>query len=124
MKLKLTLLSIAIFYIVSCTHTPSVGEKMLNHSHETRDLSVQWAKGEKDIVESKKLEKGRNKLVNSGFKKIEKGKKLISSGENEVSKGNKMLELSHAKLENGQRLQHESKTKFIEQYPGKLDVVV
>ncbi len=94
---------------------------MLNRSKETKELSVQWTQGEKDIVESKKLEKRRNKLIHSGNKKIAKGKKLISNGENEVNKGNQMYELSQTKLENGQRRQQESKSQFIEQYPGKLD---
>ncbi|BCA96579.1 hypothetical protein TUM19329_29400 [Legionella antarctica] len=120
MKLKLALLSVSIFYIAACTHTPTVGEKMLNRSDETKKLSLQWTKGEKDIIESKQLEKRRNKLIYSGNKKIAQGKKLISNGENELSKGNKMLDRSHAKLENGKRLQEDSKTQFIEQYSGRL----
>ena len=121
MKLKLILPSVFVLCTVACTHTPSVGEKMLTHSQDEKRLSLQWTKGEKDIIESKKLEKRRNKLIESGNKKIAKGKALIANGENEVIKGNKMLDLSQAKLENGLRLQQESKYQFTKQYPGALD---
>ena len=70
MKFKLTLLTVSILCIAACTHTPSIGEKMLNRSDEARRLSEQWNKGEKYIVESKKLEKRRKQLSNSGNKKI------------------------------------------------------
>ncbi|MDR3443434.1 MAG: hypothetical protein P4L65_10530 [Legionella sp.] len=121
MKLKFMLLTVSILHVVACTHTPSVGEKMLSRSNEARILSEQWTNGENQVNESKKLEQRRNKLIHSGNKKIIKGKKLISNGENEINKGNKMRDLARVKLENGQRLQQESKSQFIEQYPGKLE---
>lgn len=117
MKLKLTVLAVSIC-LAACTHTPSVGEKMLTHSDETRKLSKQWTQGEKNIIESQKLEKRRNQLIQSGNKKIVKGKKLTSNGENEVKKGNEMLDRSHKKLEEGLRLQQESQSKYMEQSPG------
>jgi hypothetical protein len=116
MKLKLTVLIVSILCIAACTHTPSVGEEMLNRSKESKKLSEQWTTGEKNIIESKKLEKRRKQLISSGNRKITKGKNLISKGENEVKKGNQMQDLSQTKLENGQRLQQESKAQFIEQY--------
>jgi hypothetical protein len=121
MKLKLTVLTVSILCIAACTHSPSVGEKMLNHSDETRKLSKQWTEGEKNIIDSQKLEKKQNQLINSGNKKIAKGKKLTANGENEVKKGNEMGDLSHAKLEKGQRLKQESQSQFIAQYPGTLE---
>ncbi len=121
MTLKLTLITVFILCIAACTHAPSTGEKMLNHSDEAKRLSTQWTKGEQNIAESKKLEKRGQQHINSGNKKIVKGKKLIASGKNEVKKGNEMHDLSHAKLDNGQRQKQESESQFIEQYPGGLE---
>lgn len=122
MKTKIILCSFVVLGIASCTHKePSVGEKMLTHSQEAKALSKQWAKGEKNILASKKLEKDGNKLISQGNKRIAKGKELISKGESQVDKGKKKIQLSQNLLSAGQRLEQESESQFVEKYPNAFE---
>jgi hypothetical protein len=121
MKIKLILLFAASFCLASCTHTPSAGERMLNHSKEAKKLGEQWTQGEQALIDAKDLEKKGVKLVHQGNKNISKGKKLISQGEKKVSLGNKMRNESKAKITEGIRLKKDSENEFSEKYPGKLE---
>lgn len=120
MKIKIALLSFSIVCMTACTHTPSVGEKMVTHSEETKRLGEQWTKAEESILDSKKLDEKGNTLIKEGDKQITQGRALIDKGEKKISKGSKMIDLSHTQLREGQRSQHESKSQFIEKYPDGL----
>ena len=120
MYIKKIVIGMFVVLLASCSHTPSVGEQIMEHSAESKALGEQWKQGENFAKQGTTLEKEGAALIKSGNKKITKGKKLISSGEKQIQKGNAKLDDSRIKMREGLSLQAESKAEFAEKYPGKL----
>lgn len=120
MNIRSTLLLTPLLLLVGCSHTPTIGEQMMSHSEEAKNLAEQWKTGEKMVVDGGALNKQGKGLISDGNSKIKKGKKLISKGEKEVDLGNSMLDNSKKKITEGVELQKKSEELFNERYPEKL----
>ncbi len=85
-KNKIVILS--LFLVISaCSHTPSVGEKMMIQGSQTKEIGQSWVEGDELI-------KKGNKLIHEGEHLTKKGKAQILQGRAMVKKGNKMIKKS------------------------------
>ena len=69
------LLLVLSFGIAGCSHSPTVGEKMVNQGETSKKLGKEWSEGEVEVKEGKRL--------------IKKGETQIHKGEHLIEKGNR-----------------------------------
>lgn len=99
MKIKLSALLVSVFLFVSCAHTPSKGDEMLNASKNAKALSNQWEQGKQ--------------LTSTGNAKHRKGIAMIA-------KGNHLKHTGKEQVKQGRKLQQESETIFNDKFANTL----
>lgn len=121
MNFKPALLCLPFLYLAACAHTPTVGEKMMAHSQEAKQIAKQWNNNEKIIAKANNMDKKGNKLIAQGNKDLAKGNNLVAKGNAEIKLGNKLVSQSTDQLKAARDFQKESEEKFVEKYSAKLD---
>lgn len=97
-----TLFSAAVI-AAGCSHTPSLGEQMINQGDGTEKMGEHWIDGDK-------MSKKGQKKIHDGEAKIKKGEKLIRQGKADIHKG-------HAMVSKGHKLQNKVEKQFHEKFP-------
>lgn len=105
MYIKNVILAASILSCVACTHTPSLGEKMVAQGE-------QWNKGEKSVQSAIKQTKKGGNLADKGYKNINKGNKLVFKGNRQVEDGELLIEQAKVTTQQGQALQTNSESQF------------
>jgi lipopolysaccharide export LptBFGC system permease protein LptF len=114
MYIKYVVLTASLLASVACTHTPTMGENMINQSESTRELGEQWRAGEKSVLNAKKQSKNGAALAKQGHQNIIKGNKLVSKGENQVADGKQLMKQAKHETHKGEALQKSSEHQFNE----------
>jgi hypothetical protein len=113
MYIKYAVLTASLLATVACTHTPTLGEKMVAQSESTRQLGEQWNAGEKSVLNAKKQTKNGGALTKQGYKNINKGNKLVSKGQKQVADGELLIKQAKHKTHEGRAQQTDSESQFI-----------
>lgn len=86
---KLIISSFMIFSflsLVACSHQPTLGEKMVEQSAETRKMGKNWMEGKKEVEKGEALIKNGEQLVKKGKTEIQEGRKLVKRGNKHMKK--------------------------------------
>jgi hypothetical protein len=94
-----SLMASLLLYACASSSPPSLGDRMIGQSQDTRDLGEAWNKASKQVEEGEKLKKDGQKQVDDGQKKITKGQQMI---------------------EDGRQTMRESEQTFEQRFPGTL----
>lgn len=112
MFIKNTAVGLAFFAIIGCSHIPTAGENMLNHSESTKELGQQWMSSHQSIADAEKRRKEGENLMSKGYREIKKGQELIATGEKHVTAGRLLVDDSIRAIKDGQAIKDSSETRF------------
>ncbi|MBS0286656.1 MAG: hypothetical protein JSR17_05130 [Proteobacteria bacterium] len=94
----ITLFSLFIFFTQGCSHTPTLGEDMIEQGDSTKSLGKKWNHGEA--------------LVKKGHKSIEQGEAMIKKGEKLIDKGHDKIKNGRKLIKKGNKLMQKSETSY------------
>ncbi len=91
--------SLVLFLLTSgCSHSPTLGENMIERGDNTKALGKKWNHGEA--------------LVKKGHKNIEQGEAMIKKGEKLIDKGHDKIKNGRKMIKNGNKMMKKSETSF------------
>ena len=103
----LACLSLTLF---GCAGTPTLGERMIEHSQGGTELGQLWSEGQE-------LVRKGEKLTARGEDKIADGKKSVRSGEEDMHDGQQMVEEGRDLAAKGRAMMSASEATYQRKFP-------
>lgn len=76
---------------VGCAATPpTVGDRMISQSKDTRELGKQWKRGDDMVVRGEKIKAEGQETIKQGEQRVQEGERIISEG-NTLKKESELL---------------------------------